>query len=462
MPHQEQELEFLTEHPRALLLSEMGTGKTPVMLTYADNSLLRGGKVLWITTKSLGEQLLHEAANWLTADVSPVQIDKATPKDNLVYLTHQLVKERMPRLTDLGPWDLVIVDEAALVLRALGKDPDAAHGSAIASVISSAKRSVCATGTPMDTAHGLDLFGLAEAAALPGLPTRQEYLGHVQMGTAGNGHGGTRSYPLGVDREGFRSLAAAIKASSIRHTAEDLQHELPDVQVIHHRVPLTREAAEEYESSRYARSPLHAHQIKQQSSRDVLPMIGAAIDIITNLDPEDRVIAFSDQRDLVDGLTEWLDTLSIQFALITGKESAKKRAEAMRRLDDGRALVLVMTGAGEVGVNGQTANTMITLARTYSPAREWQRIARMRRVGTQHPSLTHHIITPDVQHEDRKEHVLSAKEKQVALLWILLSDSPACPHGELQHREGMSKKGFAWAGWFCPKKKCEVIWEGGK
>ncbi len=177
--------------------------------------------------------------------------------------------------------------------------------------------------------------------------------------------------------------------------------------------------------------------------------------------PTDSMLLFSDQFDLLDVLADRLTQAGVSFGRITGNETAKQRAEAQAAFTDQQVRLLLVTGAGEYGLNAQAGSRLVTIAQTWSPAREAQRLGRIRRVGSQHHTVTHHIVSPAVAVEDRKQRRLTQKQNLQTLLWSFLAgEQPQCIHGTRTHRSGVAESGHFWQALFCPNRtnKCEPIW----
>ena len=454
LPHQEKELAFLRERNRVLLASEMGCGKTPVMLTRAADSLDAGGCVLWITTKSLGKQLVAEAERWI--GVTPVAFDKAKADDRFLWITHESVHKRAEALALRAPFDYVVVDEGSK-LGGLGENPSAPVAAGIRDVLLEAKASVVATGTPLNSCHGLDLWAVAEAAGLPVMP-RNTFEAGVRWETVQAGKYPKR-VPAGVEWQTFQTLVHQIRPWLIRHTLADLEASLPDVQVQPHRVSLSEDAAQAYQQADRISDSLRWHQATQAASRDTA-LVEEALRIVQQ-HSTDSMLLFSDQFDLLDVLADRLTQAGVPFGRITGNETAKQRAEAQAAFTDQQVRLLLVTGAGEYGLNAQAGSRLVTIAQTWSPAREAQRLGRIRRVGSQHHTVTHHIVSPAVAVEDRKQRRLNQKQNLETLLWSFLAgEQPQCIHGTRTHRSGVAESGHFWQALFCPDRtnKCEPIW----
>lgn len=412
MDHQQQELEFLRSHRRALLLSEAGTGKTPTLLSLASEVMDANGTVLWLTSKSLVNQLKGEAKVWLPEGQQPVSVDAKKPSRFLVT-THDTARNR-PDLSTRGRFDLVIVDEASKVGGG-GVNPRMPTYLMIRDICHAAGSSVLATAEPLNSTHALDLWALADVAGLPGLPTRADMNQMVKWAEFDR-YGYVKRQPDRISAKGFRLLTRSIQPYQHR-TRLDSVADLPEVDRFLYPVPLTGKAAVTYQIA-LAESGLIGHHARTAASRDPRVLVPKVIDLLqSDYSRHSSVVIFSDWFDVIDPLVNALDSAGITYDQVNGTKSARQRNEAVAGHRSGRVRVLVMTAAGEFGLNLQHSNLLITVVETYSPAREVQRVARIRRVGSQYDRLTHAVVFPDVSLERRKTKRRGSKEALIEQMW---------------------------------------------
>jgi superfamily II DNA or RNA helicase len=418
LPHQEREVNFLRTHPRALLLSEMGTGKTITLLTRAGEVLAAGGKVLYVTTKTVEEQVHQESARWLPEDQQPVMLASGPDEARFITCTHNLAHRRLSHLTDSGPFDLVIVDEAKAVGGG-GTNPQHKTYTALREISHAAGSAVLATAEPLGSVHALDLWAIADVAGVPDLPSRYEMNGYVHWQEFQQGRY-TKKVPVSVSEDGFLLLLNILKPNQIRTTMENVA-DLPDVTVEHHPVALTEDASRLYVAASNLNG-LNGHQARQAASRDAMALVPEVLLLLANDYAHHKsVIVFSDMFDLIDPLAAAMEHAGVSFVQIDGSTSTTERGRLLEQHRKGEARVLLMTSAGEAGFNGQHASLLISAVQSYSPARESQRVGRIRRIGTRHSELVHAIVRPEVGHEVRREQILAGKEHRVAQMWQVLS-----------------------------------------
>lgn len=401
IPQQRAELDFLRSTPRALLLSETGTGKTAVLLAYAEECMRLGLTVLWVTEKGLVGQFMREAGAWLhDGTPGPVAFDKAKATDRFRVATHGVLARRAGKLDALGA-GVLIVDEAQIVGGG-GIDPDAATYRAIRELSEASTRSVFATATPVGTAHAFDLLALLECAQIPGCPSRAVMASHAEYRATAT-KWGTTDVLAGITDHGLGLLIAPLARHAIRGTIEGTGQAMPTVVRHFVDVPLTGQDAQAYAGAG-AVAGLRGHQHRQSASRSAAALVPALLYALEEADRRGHrhVVVFTDNFDLFDPITEALRASGRDVQTITGESTTAQRTAALRAHADAPASVLVGTGAVETGLNIQHASLLISVVQSWNPAREAQREGRLVRLGSQHREVTHLVIRPDVGIEAHK------------------------------------------------------------
>jgi superfamily II DNA or RNA helicase len=414
LPHQMREVEFLRSHPRALLLSETGTGKTASMLARASDFLATGGRVLWVTKTGLTRQLRSEAAAWLPPSLpQPVEVDRAKDRDHFLFTTHGTVARRAEALSGLTA-DLLIVDEADEV-KAGGRDPRAKTYLGLRGLAHQSGAVVFATATPVSTAHALDLWALMDAAGLGGLPSRDFIERHVIHAALPTKWGGTTRVPTGISEYGLGLLLRPLADSSIRTTGDQTGQGLPSMRRVYIDVPLSRSSQDAYDAASQ-RQGLTGHHSRQQASRSVETLVPAAHEYLTRGDGfnHDKVIVFTENFDLFRPLASALTDSGETVLELKGGMTDRQRAETLERHKAGGRSILVGTSTIETGLNLQHCSLLVTVTPSWSPARERQREGRLVRVGSIHDDVVHVTVRPAVELEDHKARRRQTKDHLAA------------------------------------------------
>jgi SNF2 family DNA or RNA helicase len=99
-----------------------------------------------------------------------------------------------------------------------------------------------------------------------------------------------------------------------------------------------------------------------------------------------KVVIFSQWETMIRETAVVLESLDIGFSILHGSLSGKERKAALDRFrNEKECRVFLSTDAGGVGLNLQTADTVINLELPWNPAVLEQRIARVHRLGQSRP-----------------------------------------------------------------------------
>lgn len=427
--HQQAELEFLLAHERALLLSDVGTGKTPVLLRYAQSLISGGAQVLWLTEAGLVRQAMAEAQVWLPASAQPATLDRSGPDSVFIVASHHQIASRAKKLDWLWP-DAVIVDEAGVL--GCGQDPSSPLYRSLKNMLGRAERSVLATATPVRTAHALDLHALMEAGRIPGTPMRGRLEREIRYREAQTSYGVHR-YPTGIGSAGLHLLTDALTEGAIRTTESDLDEALPTVVRSTITVPLSSTDLAAYRKAERRRA-LDRYWDRQKASRAEAPLVGALVEYLTTGPGRlhDHAVVFTEYHDLVDPIVSALEPLGRPVWKVTGKTSVPQRHRAVISHRQSERGFLVGTEALETGLNLQHSSLLVSVVPTWDPARERQREGRLRRLGSRFPEISCVTIRPNVALEQRKDDRHAAKDA-VARRVLDSVRSPVTPGGRRRH-----------------------------
>lgn len=433
-PHQEAERDALKLQDRGFLFSQTGTGKTPVLLSLAGETLRNGGRVLWVTEAGLITQLVTETGVWLP-HLDPPALDKDLhdPGKPWVAVSHDWIGRNHDKLQQPS-FDLVIVDEAHAT-GAGGENRRAAQYLGIRNAVRKAPRSVLATATPVASMHGLDLYALLEAGDAPGLISRTAFDKYVAYTLEDNHYGGKRRQNNGLYADGVTYLQQVVASCAVATRLEDLDHAnatLPHLTRVDRRVPLSPERRAYYDHVMTTYSGLKRHQKAVAAAIDHDDFTRYAVDQVLRLrsDGHRHVLMYAPKFDLLDPIDTMLRAQGIPVWRITGKDSAKQRSKNLTAHIASPFGVLLGTAALETGLNLQHCSALISVDASWSHSREIQREGRVRRTGSPHEEVLHIVIGPDVPLEDRKADRVQDK---ATLLEQIMSAVPR-PHDALARR----------------------------
>lgn len=411
MPHQAEGLAWLLEHPRALLADSVGLGKTvqvAALLLHLhcrgllDRGRTNGPRVLIVAPKSLIAQWQAELAAWvpgLTTFAHPHAVT-ATQRKRLPAAACDIELVNVESLrANLGGYEakrypLVVVDELSADLRSGGKNHTAVH-----SVCRSAKRVVGLTATPMETSL-MDTWTLLYALGVPKLPTKSEWSRYVEWLPAShpNGYGGfvTDYKPGRVIPHHVPAVRAFLETCLLRRTPEEVGLDLPIVVERRHDVQMTPEQAQAYAAAERL-TGLARHQARDKASAHAdgaSAKASLAVNLVHQSPPTDQAVIFAQNLAHLDIIGGALDERGISFVRLTGEtQSTTSRQAALDAFRSGEARVLIGNEVLERGLNLQLCPWLISCGEEYNPARNEQRVGRIRRIGSPFPVVYHDVIS---------------------------------------------------------------------
>ena len=107
---------------------------------------------------------------------------------------------------------------------------------------------------------------------------------------------------------------------------------------------------------------------------------------------DQKIVVFARWHRSIDVIRDHLEKAGILYVTYTGHEDEEKRNEAKQEfMHDPEIQVLIMTTAGEKGIDGlQVAKGIVAFNQLYNPQRMKQVVGRIRRLGSPHTSVTDH------------------------------------------------------------------------
>lgn len=423
LPHQQAELHFLQGQPRGFLFSETGTGKTPVLLSYAARVLQTGGRVLWLTEAGLITQFVDECRRWLPQTLPrPTNATRTSLGREAFVVASLSWVARNRSVLEQGSWDLVVVDEADAVAGG-GLDPTAATFDAVRNCVHRSSRSVLATATPVATTHGLDLHALLDAGAAPRLLPRHKFEESVRFEHHDNGYGGSRKVPIGLNRAGVDHLRDVVSRLAIATRLHDIGLAIPGITRRTLHIPLTQQQQDDYDKVRRTTTGLVRHQRSMSAAQSPQVLARAVVRTVDHQMAQGHrhIIVFAETLSLVSDIQRALDAAGVPCFLFIGDMRPRVRSQVLMEHRE-RGGVLVGTRALETGLNLQYSSSLISVVSTWSHSRELQREGRLRRVGSPHTAVEHITLSPNVSLETRK---LERLQRKSDLLETILSAVPS-------------------------------------
>lgn len=152
----------------------------------------------------------------------------------------------------------------------------------------------------------------------------------------------------------------------------------------------------------------------------------------------ERIIIFTTFATVARGLISDLNECGLRVGAILGG-GGKKRDQDVRAFQDGELDVIVATGAGEKGLNLQTATTMVHYDLNWSPDSIIQRRGRIKRIGSTAESIQmiFPIMTGTI--EDRVVAVVAARAIEMIRTLDSMRDGETAPSLSGKNFQGLVK-----------------------
>lgn len=367
---------------RWLNCDDMGLGKTVQALVGARE--LRARKILVVCPSSVSYKWLDEIAIWYpeaSAQVIPSTISPLPSDINIHVMSYAIMTRKEEDLKSVG-YDLVIFDEFHKL-----KNPKAQRTKAARRISRKIKWFCGLSGTPLlnkpiELYQVLNMVASSVFGHWPRYVNR--YCGNVQLG-------------IYDEAKNLAELKEKLSSIMIRRLKTDVLDQLPDLTRIRIPVDIDRSlynaAILGYESKiedalgkQYdLDKPIVLLQvlrriIGREKARISLDMVFDILDTTPG-----KLVLYVVYLDTVEYLKSSLERYGV--SVITGKVSAKKRAEV---IDDWqtteRSRVMIITSAGGEGIDlfGRDdieCSRMVFIEREWGPAPEEQAEARLHRIG---------------------------------------------------------------------------------
>jgi SNF2 family DNA or RNA helicase len=333
------------------------------------------------------------------------ELHAEVPRHDVVITTYPL----LPRDEDAlaaHEYSLLVLDESQAIKNA--------RSLAARSVRAlPARRRLAMTGTPLENHLG-ELWAQFDA---------------VEPGLLGNEKNFTRFYRTPIEKHGNveqrERLQRRIAPLMLRRRKQDVLDDLPDKTEIVRLVELDGAQRELYETLRLAQHERVLAEVRKrgiaQSGIVVLDALlklrqaccdprlvkldgarsvtdSAKLDLLLDLCDSlvaegRRVLVFSQFTEMLGLIGDALDVRGLPWQTLTGQTPAAQRADIVRRFQDGKGpLFLISLKAGGVGLNLTAADTVIHYDPWWNPAVETQATDRAHRIGQDKQVFVYKLI----------------------------------------------------------------------
>jgi SWI/SNF-related matrix-associated actin-dependent regulator of chromatin subfamily A-like protein 1 len=420
MPFQAEGATWLASMPRALLIWDMGIGKTPTAIRAC---LLASAAKILVYCPPIAVGVWRQHFRDWGEDGWDVRI---VPYSQAAKFLGQLI--------DYGPFDVVILDECQKL-----KNPDAQRTRAVYGVkidlegspLHGARHIWALSGTPVLN-HAGEFWSHFFALA-PQLIGRLNYPKFIDRYCL------TRATPYGIHIVGSRNsfdLNSRILPLVNRKRIKDVLIDLPSLRIVEHPLPdnpalarhLRDELAETLSLDQFTdidrlddEALLAAVQTGSVAFSTARRLIGKAkIESVAELVDDclddaldDKLIVFVHHREVIEGLA---GRLAARYPLVihggTPQRDRERAIDAFQNDDDRRLIILAIEAAGE-SITLHAAHHVIIAEPSPVPAKNAQAIARAHRKGQKNPVLARFVLLPGTL-DARLMRIIARKTRDIA------------------------------------------------
>lgn len=193
-------------------------------------------------------------------------------------------------------------------------------------------------------------------------------------------------YPINklVGYKRVPELRSKVKHLLLRRTVNDMNWPNPQILVIPYWVELTPRQRVKYNA------------IKNDPNKSIASIVNARVAcliadpihespkykelliVLKERVPTDKVIVFTESLTFISLISPFLLKEGISFNIISGEDNSEKRELKKLAFANGNTRVLLMTAAGEAGINLQAADVVVNMDFPWNPERLRQRVGRLR------------------------------------------------------------------------------------
>jgi superfamily II DNA or RNA helicase len=418
---------FLACRARSILGDDMGLGKTAQTMAAIELLARERGvsRVLVVAPASVKYQWEGEIAKFTDRPVQVVEGLKDAREEQYAHDTfYKLVNyEQVVRDLDLmNAWrpDVVVLDEAQRI-----KNWESKTSRAVKKLRS--RYAIVLTGTPLENKLE-ELYSIVQFVDDRRLGPAFEFLHeHRVLDNKGN-------------LVGYRNLdriREKLGPILLRRTRAEVLGQLPERTDSTRYVELADAQREPYEQQRVNLARLLGKNVLTDLDRkrilasivnmrlvcdstflfdkqtNVSPKLDEFAEVIDDLmsSGDHKAVVFSQWETMLHKAAEVLDRLGVGYALLHGGMQGKERRAVLEQFQQEGCRVFLSTDAGGVGLNLQTADTVLNLELPWNPAVLEQRIARVHRMGQSRPVRVINFVTRG----SIEERVLKAIEAKRSL-----------------------------------------------
>lgn len=363
------------------------------------------------------------------AKLREVQYQQYEFGTDVIIMNYELFLRDMDIIPPVNERWLVVLDEAHRI-----KNPKSVTTKNLMKKLSPAGRKVLGTGTPLEN-NIQELWTLTDFCRTGILGSHHKFLQrYVELDYFGS--------PVAPKPQMLPELMTKLEPIMLRKTKKEALPDLPPLTVMNHTVPMTKAQEALYKQVKegileiaketgtdftYLEALAQLTRLQQVCDspallrnlmeNDELPEESGKLNelkvILGEVKPkENKFILFSQYSQMTDILYEWLVREGIlpkeQIGYVKGGIKAQKIEEIRQGFQEGDIQCVLMTTAGNYGLDLYEAQYVICYDQLFNPQKMEQIYARAHRNGAKKPITAINMITAD-SYEEKKLEILEAK-----------------------------------------------------
>ncbi len=429
-------VEFLTKNKSAILADDVGLGKTVQTIKAIEK--LNLNKILIICPKSIKKQWREEIKKWSPSlSSSTIVIEGDRKKREMLWQTPSKIKiinYELLRMEDFkfiykDWWDLIVCDEITRI-----KNFRAKTTRLLWKLRDRAKYRWGLTGTPIEN-YPVELYNIFRFINPFVFGKWENFKFYFLITEMKNFYGKMVEKIVGY--KNLELLKFKIAPYVLRRRRSEVLNDLPPIVVEERYVELTP-----FQNKIYNIIKFHAEELinKEMSALGDFNLARIVCDTplalkssptwVSSLDLGDdynsekfEELKFILEESLVNNnqaviFTEWyevlvlikkfLEELGYKVSVFHGGLSEEERKREEEKFLNKQTQIIISTQAGGWGMNWQNANILINFDTPLNPAKLYQRIGRVYRMGQQNKVVVFDLITKDSV-EERVREILNIK-----------------------------------------------------
>jgi SWI/SNF-related matrix-associated actin-dependent regulator 1 of chromatin subfamily A len=413
LPYQEEGVQFLKSHARALLADDMGLGKTIQAIAYI-NSLAKMHDILIVCPAVMRGTWLNELRAWLDKPYGIVRLETTylplMHKPCVYVLSYDSIRNpRVLAYLKKRSFAIAVCDESHYMKNREAKRTQAVLASGLKS-----SRWVFMSGTPV-TKSPTDLWPILAAAAPECLGAYKSYneFYHRYCKVYIDDNGRERV----AGAQNLDELRARLQPFMLRRTKTEVLKDLPDI--FHQAVMInpTKKIKDllkqEHDAERSLRlkdimigSPgeawrkalqendAHMMSIRRELGEEKLVHILEAVDNI--LCQTNKLVIFCHHKKLVKDIEASLQKDGISYVTLTGETPYEQRQDAITRFQsDPNCQVFIGAISVSIGITLTAAHHILFAEVSFLPHEMEQAAARCHRLGQRKNVLVQYLLWED-------------------------------------------------------------------